>query len=77
MKIKEDCGHGSKDGKAHCEWSEKKEVPPKRRRGLGSLDGSGRCDVSNCSIGKKRTLAITGGEGMDRISGQRGTSFGK
>ena len=51
MKIKEDCGHGSEDRKAHSEWSEKEEVPLKRLRGLGSSDGSGRCDVSNCGIG--------------------------
>ena len=42
MKIKEDCDHGSEDERAHCLWSEKEEVPPKRLRGLGSSDGSVR-----------------------------------
>ena len=51
MKIKEDCGYGREDGKAHSEWGEKGAVPPKRLSGLGSLDRSGRCDVSNCGIG--------------------------
>ena len=32
MRIKEECGHGSEDENAHCVWSEKEEVPPKRRR---------------------------------------------
>ena len=48
MRIKEDCDHGSKDGKAHSEKGEKGEIPPMRLWGLGSLDGSGRRDVSNC-----------------------------
>ena len=41
MKIEEDCDHGSEDERAHCVWSEKEEVPPKRLRGLGSSDRSG------------------------------------
>ena len=61
MRIKEDCGHGSEDGKAHSEWGEKGAVPPKRLRGLGSSDGSGRCDVSNCGIGNN---GLRQGEGM-------------
>ena len=64
MRIKEDCGHGSEDGKAHSEWGEKGEIPPKRLRGLGSSDGSGRCDVSNCGIGNNKLWQQLGGEGM-------------
>ena len=64
MRIKEDCGHGSEDGKAHSEWSEKEEVPPKRLQGLGSSDGSGRCDVSNFGIGNNGLWLRLGGDGI-------------
>ena len=64
MRIKEDCGHGNEDGKAHSEWGEKGAVPPKRLRGLGSSDGSGRCDISNCGIGNNGLWQRLGGEGM-------------
>ena len=64
MKIKEDCGHGREYGKAHCEWSEKEEVPPKKLRRLGSSDGSGRCDVFNCGIGNNGLWQRPGGEGI-------------
>ena len=39
-------------------------VPPKRFRGLGSSDGSGRCDISNCGIGNNGLWQRLGGEGM-------------
>ena len=39
-------------------------VSPKRLWGLGSLDGSGRCDISNCSIGNNRLWQRLGEEGM-------------
>ena len=77
MRIKEDCGHGSKDGKAHSKWSEKGAVPPKRLRGLGSSNGRGRCDVSNCGIINYGLWQQLGERAWDRISGQGGTSFGK
>ena len=64
MRIKEDCGHGSEDGKAHSKWGEKREVPSKRLWGLGSSDGSGKCDVSNCGIGNNGLWQRLGGEGM-------------
>ena len=66
MKIKEDCGHGSEDGRAHCEWSENEGVPPKRLRGLGSSDGSGRCDVSNCGIGNNGLIATNKEQCQDK-----------
>ena len=64
MRIKEDCGHGSEDGKAHSKWGEKGAVPPKRLRGLGSSDGSGRCDVSNCGIGDNGLWQRLGEKGL-------------
>ena len=64
MKIKEDYDHGSEDGRAHSKWGKKGSVPPKRLRGLGSSDGSERCDVSNCGIGNNGLWQRLGGEGM-------------
>ena len=32
-------------------YGARKKEPPKRLWGLGSSDGSVRCDVSNCGIG--------------------------
>ena len=64
MRIKEDCGHGSKDEKAYSECGEKRAVPIKRLRGLGSSDGSGRYDVSNCNIGNNELWQQLGGEGV-------------
>ena len=51
MKIKENCGHDSEDGKAHSELGEKGAVLPNRLWILGSLDRSERCDVSNRGTG--------------------------
>ena len=64
MKIKQDCGHGSKDGKAHSELGEKGAVPPNRLRGLGGSYRSGRCDVSNCGTENNGLWLRPGGEGM-------------
>ena len=47
MRIKKDCGHGSKDWKAPSEQGEKEAVPPNRLWRPGSSDGSGRCDAPN------------------------------
>ena len=70
MKIKEDSDHGSEDGRAHCVWSEK-EGASKLQMGVSDV-------TSPIAV-----LAITdfgtnwGERAWDRISGQRGTSFGK
>ena len=58
-------------------YGARKREPPKRLWGLGSSDGSVRCDVSNCGIGNNGLWHQLGERAWDRISGQRGTSFGK
>ena len=77
MRIKEDCGHGSEDGKAHSEWSEREEF---LQRDFGDLEVQMGVGDVTFSIG---VLGITdfgsnwGERAWDRIGGQRGTSFGK
>ena len=65
MKIKEDCIHGSENGKAHSELGDKGAVSPKRLRGLGGSDRSGRCDVSNRGTENNGLWPRLGGEGME------------
>ena len=77
MRIKEDCGHGSEDGKAHSEWSEKGEVPPKRLEDLEVQMGVGDVTSPIAVLGITDFGNDWGERARDRISGQRGTSFGK
>ena len=44
-------------------YGARKKEPPNRLWGLGSSDGSVRCDVSNCGIGNN-DLALTGEKGL-------------
>ena len=74
MKIKEDCDHGSEDGRAHCVWSEK-EGASKETLGTWKFRWGVRDVTSPIAV-----LAITDfgtnwrERAWDRISGQRGTS---
>ena len=45
-------------------YGARKKEPPKRLWGLGSSDGSVRCDVSNCGIGNSGLWLQLGGKGL-------------
>ena len=51
----------AKTGKLTANRARKGAVPSMRLRGLGSSDGSGRCDVSNRGTGNADFLTTTGG----------------
>ena len=77
MRINEDCGHDSEDGKVHSDLGEKGAAHPKRLQNLEVQMGVGNATSPIVLLG----ITNFGNDWRDRawyrIRGQRDTSFGK